>query len=61
MGLSRVASVIAAAPVVMAAACHPASAARAITMPLAMTSPMVTGNQAETHDPLPWRVAEPIP
>jgi len=32
MGLSRVASVIAAAATVMAAACYPASAARAITM-----------------------------
>ena len=50
MGLSRVASVIAAAPVVRTAACHPVSAARAITIPLAMT-----------HDALPWCGAEPIP
>jgi hypothetical protein len=30
---------------VRTAACHPVSAARAITIPLAMTSPMVTGTR----------------
>jgi hypothetical protein len=44
-GLSRVASVIAVAQMVTAAARHPASAAGAITVPLAMTSPMVTGTK----------------
>src|SRR5438477_7488637 len=60
-GLSRVASVIAVAAMVTAAARHPASAARAITVPLAITSPMGHRDQAETNDPLPWRIAEPIP
>jgi hypothetical protein len=49
-GLSRVASVIAVAQMVTAAARHPASAARAITVPLAMTSPMVSAGLGDHLD-----------
>ena len=45
MGLSRVVSVIAAAAIVRATAGQLVSAARAMTVPLAMTSPMTTGTR----------------
>jgi len=45
MGLSRVTSIITAAARVTAAVRHPVSAARAITVPLAMTSPITTGTR----------------
>ena len=61
IGLSRVRSMIAAAATVRATARQLVPAARAITVPLAMTSPMITGTQPKKHDALPWCVAEAIP